>query len=135
MGKKEERDRVKLTALLELGRNESHFKEAVTALAGWLKDRDHKKDPLNIKPEIPHSFMNFLLSSEEGITNNQIIVLREFILSGILDIETKLTFSKTLIRWNKEPKKQTDKKRLTNQEILDQVWADPISNTSLYSVI
>ena len=132
LGKKGERDELRLIALLQLGRSADYFHQSIKTLAIWLDDRNYETDPLNIKPEIPKSFREFLLSSEKGITNDQIIVLREFILSGILDVEAKLTFSKVLIRWNQEPVSQPDQTRLTNQEILEQVWTDPTADTILY---
>ena len=128
----EEYDVIRLTSLLQVGRNKSDFDESIKALAKWLKDRDHKTNPLNIKPEIPQSFLESLLSEREEATNNQIIVVRGFILSGILDVETKLTFSKVLISWNKEPESEPYKAIDTNQEVLEQVWADPIADTILY---
>ena len=128
----EEYDVIRFTSLLQVGRNKSDFDESIKALAKWFDGRDHKKNPLNIKPEIPQSFLESLLSEREEATNNQIIVVRGFILSGILDVETKLTFSKVLISWNKEPESNSTKKRLTNQEIIEEVWTDPIADTILY---
>lgn len=100
-----EKDQLRLVALIHLGRNKSALASSIRLLANLLKDRNYKKDPLEVQ-EIPDSFLDSLLVNEkenqtedkkkEELSENHIIVLREFILSGMLDFYLKLRFSATL---------------------------------------
>ena len=129
---KKEYDIIRLISLLQIGRNKEGFDYSIKSLAEWLEGRNHKENPINIRLEIPTVFIDLLLSDKEEATNNKLIVVREFISSGILDIKTKMIFSETLIRWGREPKIREGKPRATNQEILEQTWIDPLAETSLY---
>ena len=125
---KGETDKLKLIALIQLGRNKSHFLNFIDLLSGWLKNRDHEKNPLAIQPEIPDSFLDsLLLVKKEERSDDHITVLKEFILSRILDIELKLKFSETLMSW--DDSSDTDSKAL-----LQKAYADLVTDIWLYVV-
>ena len=120
----EENDKLRLIALIQLGRNTSHFPHSIYLLSGWLKGRDHEKNPLAIQPEIPDSFLDSLLLVKKAeLSANHITVLQEFILSGILDIELKLKFSETLMSWDDS---------LDSKALLQKAYADPVIDIGIY---
>ena len=121
-----EEDKLRLIALIQLGRNKSHFLNSIDLLSGWLKDRDHEKNPLSIQLEIPDSFLDsLLLVKKEERSDDHITVLQVFILSGILDLELKLKFSETLMSWDKSSSSKT---------LLQKAYADPdpVTDIGLY---
>ena len=119
-----EEDKLRLIALIQLGRNKSHFLNSINLLAKWLKDRDHKKNPLAIQPAIPDSFLDsLLLVKKEERSANHITVLKAFILSGILDIELKLKFSETLMSWDESS---------SSKALLQKAYADPVTDIGIY---
>ena len=120
----EENDKLRLIALIQLGRNTSHFPHSIDLLSGWLKDRDHEKNPLAIQPEIPDSFLDSLLLVKKAErSDDHITVLQEFILSRILDIELKLKFSETLMSWDDSS---------SSKALLQKAYADPVTDIGLY---
>ena len=119
-----EEDKLRLIALIQLGRNKSHFLNSINLLAKWLKDRDYDEDPLDAQPDIPDSFLDsLLLVKKEELSDNHITVLQEFILSGILDIELKLKFSETLMSWDESP---------GSKALLQKAYTDPVTDIGLY---
>ena len=120
-----EEEKLRLIALVQLGRHEAYFLSSINILADWLKDRrDRNQDPLNIQPEIPDSFANSLLLVERlNLSENHIPVVREFILSGILSAELKLRFSGTLLSWDKSPE---------NKALIKTAYTDIVQELDLY---
>ena len=117
-------EKLRLIALIQLGRDKAHFSSYINLLADWLKDRDHKQKPLSIQPEIPDSFVNSLLLVESsGLSENHLIVVKEFILSGILSAELKLRFSETLLSWDKSPE---------NKALIKTAYTDIVRELDLY---
>jgi len=98
-----EDDKLRLMALIELGRNKDYFPISIRELAYWLEDRG-KKERLAIQPEISGSFLDFLLLAEQGDrSGNHTIVVRGFIRSDMLNAELKSRFSETLLSWDDSP--------------------------------
>ena len=121
---KGETDKLRLIALIQLGRNKTYFLNSIDLLSAWLKNRDYDEDPLDAQPEIPDSFLDSLLLVKKAeLSANHITVLQEFILSGILDIEMKLKFSETLISWDDS---------LDSKALLQKAYADPVTDIGLY---
>ena len=121
---KGETDKLRLIALIQLGRNKTYFLNSIDLLSAWLKNRDHKKNPLAIQPEIPDSFLDSLLLVKKAeLSANHITVLQEFILSGILDIELKLKFSETLMSWDDSS---------GSKALLQKAYTDPVTDIGLY---
>jgi len=98
-----EDDKLRLMALIELGRNKDYFPISIRELAYWLENRG-KKERLAIQPEISGSFLDFLLLAEQGDrSGNHTIVVRGFIRSDMLNAELKSRFSETLLSWDDSP--------------------------------
>ena len=117
-------DELRLMALIELGRNKDYFPTSIDILAWWLKERNYEKDPLRIQPDMPISFVDALLSAKrEEIFENHIIVVREFIRSGILNTKLKLRFSETLLRWDDSSE---------NKALLIEAYSNPAKDIGLY---
>ena len=136
---KEIEDELRLIALVQSGRNKAYFDNSIEELAEWIKTSKNRKDNksflnnLTIQLEIPKAFLNFLLLAKEDRVKvgekaseklqDYIIVLREFILSEIIDIETKLKFSKILISWDNS---------LESKAFLGENWTNPAEDIGLY---
>ena len=141
-GEKEVEDELRLIALVQSGRNKAYFDNSIEELDDWIEknSKDDNKtflNSLNIKLEIPKAFINFLLSAKEDRVkvgekaseklHQHIIVLREFILSEIIDIETKLKFSKILIHWT-----ESFSESMKIKEFLRKIWTNPAEDIGLY---
>ena len=113
-------DELRLMALIELGRNESYFFDSIEILARWLGKG--KKKRLAIQPEISDSFLDSLLKEGER-SENHLIVVKEFIRSGILNAELKLRFSETLLSWDVN---------LENKAFLREAYSNPARDIKLY---
>lgn len=121
----QEKDKLRLIALIELGRNKDYFPFSVHELAKWLKERDYEKFPLNIQPDISDTFLDsLLLVNKRELSENHITVVKEFILSGILPLELKIRFSETLLKWDNSPK---------TREFLRKAYSKPAQDFSLYT--
>ena len=119
-----EEEKLRLIALVQLGRDRAYFLRSIKRLANWLKGRNHKRYPLNIQPEIPDSFLKSLLLVERlNLSESHLIVVKEFILSGILSAELKLRFSETLLSWDKSPE---------NKALIKTAYTDIIQELDLY---
>ena len=142
---KEVEDELRLIALVQSGRNRAYFDNSIEELDNWIEksSRDDNKsflNNLNIKLEIPEAFLNFLLSAKEDKVkegekateklHQHIIVLREFILSEIIDIETKLKFSEILIDWAKNNAKSEEIREI--KAFLKAIWKNPAEDIGLY---
>ena len=148
---KEIEDELRLIVLVQSGRNKAYFDKAIQTLAEWIDDSRSEEDNesflnnLEIQLEIPKSFLNAFLSAKEekirqkGLDSenkvmkqleNHIIVLKEFISSGILDIETKLKLSEILIDWTKNSPNSPES--LEIKAFLGGVWTNPAEDTLLY---
>ena len=88
-----------LLTLIGLGKNKNAFSTSIRLLASWLGDRNYPTHPLRIKIEmnISDDFRNSLFVTEFADLSDRIIVLREFIRSGILGLYLQLQFSNALI--------------------------------------
>ena len=117
-------DELRLIALIELGRSEDYFPISIEELAYWLADRDNENKPFFIQPEISDSFRDSLLSAKKWeFSENHIIVLKEFIRSGILNAELKLRFSETLLSWDGGSE---------NKALLRKAYSNPAKDIGLY---
>ena len=126
-------DELRLISLVQSGRNRAYFDISMATLAEWLRGRNYKDRPLNIQYlEVSDTYIDLLLSAKEETKTIEklekyIIVLKEFILSGILDIETKLKFSEVLINWTKNSTKIEEIKGFFKE-----VWKNPAEDIGLY---
>ena len=126
-GREEEEDELRLIALIHAGRNPDYIDNSMKTLAAWLENRNYIDNPLNIKLETPTAFLNLLLSSKKETISDRIIVIKEFISSGILDIETKLKLSETLIHWTEDSPESEEIK-----EFLKKIWENPAIEIGIY---
>ena len=144
-------DELRLIALVQSGRNKAYFDRTIEVLANWIKDNKSFLNNLNIQLEIPKAFLSAFLSAkvektrEMGIDvkdakaiksaesaimkqlENHITVLKEFISSEIIDIETKLKFSEILINWT-----ENSSENLEIKAFLRAVWKNPAEDIGLY---
>ena len=121
---KGETDKLRLIALIQLGRNKTYFLNSIDLLSTWLKDRDYDEDPLDAQADIPDSFLDsLLLVKKEEHSDDHITVLQVFILSGILDLELKLKFSETLMSWDDSS---------SSKALLQKAYADPVTDIGIY---
>lgn len=123
-----ENDELRLTALIELGRNRDYFLISIKKLAKWLEGRNYNEKPLNIQPEIPDFFSDFFLDSlllveQEQLSKDHVIVVKEFILSGILNAALKVRFSETLLGWDDSSE---------NKALLRAAYSNPVKDIRLY---
>ena len=117
-------DELRLIALIEFGRSEDSFLISIDELAEWLEYRNYETNPLRIQPEIPDSFLDFLLLAElEERSEHHIIVVKEFIRSGILGVELKIEFSETFLSWEDSPE---------NKALLREAYSKPARDIRLY---
>ena len=99
--KTEESDELRLMALIEVGRDKDYFSVFIEELVDWLEGRNYEKYPLNIKPDFSNSLLeSLLLVNQKELSKNHIIVLKEFIRSDILNVELKIRFSETFLKWD-----------------------------------
>ena len=118
----EESNKLRIIALIQLGRDKVYFDSSIKLLAGWLEDK--KPDKLLNILEIPGSFVDSLLGLEKWrVLEAHILVLKEFIRLEILKADLKLSFSETLILWDNS----SDSKAL-----LEEALASPAEDTALY---
>ena len=112
----DESDEFRLLALIGLGRDELSFPTSVQLLASWLGGRDYRDNPLRMKTqlEIPGSFRDLLFKDTGEHLTDSLIVIREFVRSGILDLYTLLRFSNALIHLDSG---------LTTQNFLREVYS------------
>ena len=149
-------DELRMIVLVQSGRNKAYFDKAIEALLQLITDRrdeGHKSFPnnLEIQLEIPKAFLSAFLSAkvektrEMGIDvkdakaiksaesaimkqlENHITVLKEFISSEIIDIETKLKFSEILINWT-----ENSSENLEIKAFLRAIWTNPAEDIGLY---
>ena len=117
-------DELRLIALIEFGRNKDYFLISIDKFSEWLAGRNYEENPLNIQPEIPNFFRNSLLSAKgRDRSEYHIIVVKEFIRSGILGIELKIEFSEILLSWDDS---------LENKALLREAYSKPARDIRLY---
>ena len=117
-------DELRLISLIEFGRSEDYFSVSIEMLSKWLKGRNYEKNPLRIQPDIPDSFRDSLLSvKRRKSSESHTIVLKEFIRSGILDVDLKIEFSETLLSWDDSPE---------NKALLREVYSNPAEDIRRY---
>ncbi|MCZ0933251.1 MAG: hypothetical protein OXJ52_08890, partial [Oligoflexia bacterium] len=124
---KKENDKLRLMALIQLGRDQEYFSISVNALTEWFEDIEII-NPLSDPLDIPNSFIKALLpEKEERLSEEQLeshkIVLREFIRLNLLNIGLKFEFSETLILWDDSPE---------TKELLREVWGNPAEDMGRY---
>ena len=131
-GKKESEDELRLIALIHAGRNPDYIDIVIDALLELITDSKNKGNKpyflnsLESQIEIPPAFLSSLLSVKKEQTNH-IIVIKEFILTGISDIETKLKLSDILIHWTKASPESEEIK-----EFLKKIWENPALDIGIY---
>jgi len=109
---------------LQSGRNKEYFLFAIDTLAWWLKGRDYHREPLNIQPEIPDSFLNSLLLLKNWKdSRDYIVVVREFLCSGILNAELKIKFSEALLSFDEGSE---------SKALLREAYSNPARDIRLY---
>jgi len=122
---KKENDKLRLMALVQLGRTQQYFSVSLVALINLFIDISNPlSDPLNI----PNSFVvDLLMEKQESLSEEQLenhkIVVREFIRLDILDIGLKFRFSETLISLDDSPE---------TKELLRTAWANPAEDIGRY---
>ena len=116
-------DKVRLIALIEIGRDKNYFSMSINALVRWLTNR-YKKGLLNIRQEISGSFLDSLLSAEQGEhPEDHVFVVKEFIRLGILNAELKPRFSEALLSWDDSPE---------NKAFLREAYSNPARDINSY---
>ena len=134
---KEIEDELRLIALVQSGRNEDYLDRAMQALLLLIEEKRKRNknfpNDLEIHLEIPKIFLDLLLSAEvekelpSEKLKNYIFVLKEFILSEIIDTETKLKFSEILIHWTNGRIEEEEA-----QDFLKKIWTNPVKDILLY---
>ena len=89
-----------------MGRSASNFSNSIELLGKWLNNRiiaeEEAVEKLELVQisEIPDHYLNSLLSSKD-ISENHIIILKEFICAEVLSFEDTLRPSAFLASWDK----------------------------------
>ena len=127
IGKNEnESNKMRLMALIQLGRSSDYFDISIDMLAGWFRDRNKNNEvpPLKVHLEIPDSFVDSLLVFEgHRVSEGHIAVLNEFIRLEILRPDLKIRFAETLLSWDSS---------VETKELLKRALTNPALDTALY---
>ena len=123
----DENAKLRLMALIQLGRNQKYFPISIWILNDWFENTIYKPAPLSVPLDIPNSFVTDLLPKKQELSEEQLesykIVVKDFIRLDILDIGLKFQFSETLIRWDNSPE---------TKDLLREVWANLAKDMGLY---
>ena len=144
-GKEEAENELRLLASVQAGRNKENLEESIEKLLELITDRrneGNKNFPnnLEIQLEIPQAFLDLLrFAKEDKVKEGEkvaeklqkhIAVVREFILSEIMDIETRLEFSRILISWTEDSPESSES--LEIKVFLRETWTNPAEDVLLY---
>ena len=120
----EESNKIRIIALIQLGRSLTYFDSSIKLLAKWFENENYESQPPGVTLKIPDSFVDSLLGLEKWrVPEAYILVLQEFIRLEILKADVKLSFSETLIHWDNTP---------DSKALLEEALASPAKDTALY---
>ena len=123
----DENAKLRLMALIQLGRNQEYFPISIGILTDWFENTIYKPAPLSVPLDIPNSFVTALLLEKQELSEEQLeshkTVVKDFIRLDILNIELKFRFSETLILWDNSSE---------TKDLLREAWTNPAEDMGLY---
>ena len=123
----DENEKLRLMALIQLGRNQEYFPISIWILTDWFENTIYKPAPLSVPLDIPNAFVTALLPEKQELSEEQLeshkTVVKDFIRLDILDTGLKFRFSETLIRWDNSSE---------TKDLLREVWTNPAKDMGLY---